>query len=216
MNTTSKFLIIVAVSVLLGGAYVYFSYGGNAQAATAGNSSITSTTNSLSPAVTATTAKDEKINSDTAFLVSLISLTKIKIDTTLFDNDAFDALVDNNVKLEPTPYGRTNPFAPLTKVTPTIGVTVSPLTTNPPIQITDKTASLYGTANNPTTVSNVYFEYGPTPTLGKKTPNASLSLVGTFVSNISGLTPKTAYFYRAVAKVGDTLVYGDTVSFFTN
>lgn len=217
MNTIfNKFLIVITFGMFFVAIYTYFSNGDNAQAAT-GSSAIASSAD-LTPSATVekSASNDEKINSDTAFLKSLISLKKISIDTTLFTNDAFNALVDNNVKLEQTPYGRVNPFAPIRKDVAVLEVVNAPVTTNPPIQITEKTASLYGTVNNPSSISSVYFEYGSTPTLGKKTNPATLSLVGTFVTNISGLTSKTVYFYRAVAKVGDKLVYGETVSFFTN
>jgi hypothetical protein len=210
----NKFLIITSVAILLMGGYAYFSDGENAQAATSGSSALSSSAESSSPSAMVST--DDKITADTAFLVSLISLKKINIDTTIFANDAFNALVDNNVKLEPTPYGRLNPFAPIRKDTPGEVLPISPVTTNPPLQVMSKTASLYGTINNPTGVTSAYFEYGPTPVFGTKTAPATQSLVGTFVTNVTGLAPKTVYFYHAVAKVDGVLVYGETVSFFTN
>lgn len=213
-----KFIIIVIALVAISGVYNYLSKGGSVQAANT-NSSITSSASSQSPlsAVSKSTeGTDAEISAETSFLVSLISLTKIKIDTTLFASDSFNALVNNNVKLEPSPSGRPNPFAPIERDLNISSVEVSRVTTNPPIQVTDKTASLYGTINDPTGVTSAYFEYGPTPTLGKKTVPATQSLVGTFVTNVTGLSPKTVYFYRSVAKVGNTEVYGETISFFTN
>ena len=179
-------LFIIGVLVIAG-VYIYSAYGENAQAATAPASSS-----------------------------ALSSSSKIKIDTTLFMNESFNALVDNNVKLEPTPSGRINPFAPISGVTPTLTPQAGPVSTNPPLQITDKSANLYGTVNNQTGVTSVYFEYGPTATLGKKTTPASQSLVGTFVTNVTGLTPKTTYFYRASAKIGNNIVFGEIVTFVTN
>ena len=212
----NKFLIVLTFGMFLVALYAYFSDGENAQAALSSSAIASSAESAPSVTPQQPASIDEKINSDTAFLASLISLRKINIDTTLFANDAFNALVDNNVKLEQTPSGRVNPFAPIKKDVAVLEVVNAPVTTNQPIQITDKTASLYGTVSNPASVSSVYFEYGPTPTLGKKTNAATLSLVGTFVTNVSSLTSKTVYFYRAVAKIGDKLVYGETISFFTN
>ncbi len=218
-NKTTLFIIGVLV---IAGVYIYSAYGENAQAATApASSSALSSSSNSSPMGNivngnALGSNDQQINADTAFLASLTSLTKIKIDTTLFMNESFNALVDNNVKLEPTPSGRTNPFAPISGVTPTLTPQAGPVSTNPPLQITDKSANLYGTVNNQTGVTSVYFEYGPTATLGKKTIPASQSLVGTFVTNVTGLTPKTTYFYRASAKIGNNIVFGEIVTFVTN
>ena len=78
----------------------------------------------------------------------------------------------------------------------------------------DKSAVVSGTligANS----NNIYFEYGTTETFGKVTPKVTTSLVGNFSYNINLLTPKTTYFYRAVANVNGVLIFGDTMSFTT-
>lgn len=209
MNITyNKFLIAFAVITLLGGAYTYFSNDLSIQAA---DSSLSSTSN----VDTTTVSTNDKISQDTAFLYTLTSLTKIKIDTSLFADASFSALNDNTVLLEPSVTGRPNPFAPIVNATFT-GAQTSPVITNPPAQVTDKSAVLNGTTDNTQGVSSVYFEYGPTPTLGKITPPAKQSLIGTFGANITGLTSNTAYFFRAAAKINGVLRYGDVISFNTN
>ncbi len=212
MNKHNTFLIAFAVILLFLGVYVYFDANLNVQAA-APTSSVASQSGA-SPLQAATTSNDQ-ISVDTAFLLSLTSLTKLKIDTSLFDNIAFQRLNDNTVALEQVETGRPNPFAPIDAYTVGDGALASPVTTDAPVKIATKTAVLSGTIDSSTQVTNTYFEYGPTPTLGKVTPQATPSLIGTFVTTISGLTPKTTYFYRAVAKINGTPVYGEIVTFET-
>lgn len=213
------FLIAFASTLFLGSVYLYFSNELSSEAATTPSSSsgLTSS-NTAQKGVTATGQLNNKINSDTAFLASLISLTKIKIDASLFENPSFVALRDNNVNLEAVGAGRPNPFAPIGVGVDESTVTVSllPVITNAPSQITEKTAVLNGTINSEDVPTASYFEYGPTPSLGKTTANAAQSLVGTFIIKITGLTPTTTYFYRAVSKINGVVINGEILSFNTN
>jgi hypothetical protein len=200
--------------MLLGGVYVYFSNDLMAQAATSSTSSISSSQSESDNLLGSVT--DNQIQEDTAFLATLISLTKIKIDTSLFGNSSFNSLNDNTVLLEPSVTGRANPFAPISGNAPQ-AAQVSLVTTNIPTGVTDKTAVLNGAVGSDVDgVTSTYFEYGPTPTFGKSTIPAKQSLIGTFVTSVSGLSSKTTYFFHAVAKVGATLHYGETLSFTTN
>jgi hypothetical protein len=146
--------------------------------------------------------------------MKLVSLTKIKIDTSLFGDQSFKALVDNNIKLEPIPYGRTNPFSP-TEGRVLINTAVSPIKTNPATLISEKSAVLNGGIEGVTS-DNIYFEYGTVQTLGKVTPKVIPSLIGNFASNIAGLTPKTTYYFRSVANIGGKQSFGEIMSFNTN
>lgn len=220
MNTLhNKFLGFLVISVLLIGAYVYFSNNINVQAAATDSSSPLSSSSNGGGANNPLSGKDindTKIAEDTAFLYTLTSLTKIKIDTTLFNDSSFNALNDNTVTLEPTITGRPNPFAPIAGTLPS-GIQVKAVITNAPDQITNKSAVLNGATSNPQLLaSSVYFEYGPTPTLGKLTPVAKQSLIGTWSASITGLKSGTAYFFRAVAKINGALEYGEVISFTTN
>lgn len=213
----NKILIFLAISILFIGGYVYFSNNINVNAATDTTGPLTSsTTGKASNPLSGKDITDTKIAEDTAFLYTLTSLTKIKIDTSLFSDASFNALNDNTVTLEPMPTGRPNPFAPIAGFVPQ-GTQVKAVLTNSPDQITGKSAVLNGATSNPQIVaSSVYFEYGPTPTLGKVTPNGKQSLIGTWSASITGLKSSTAYFFRAVAKINGALEYGEVISFTTN
>lgn len=205
----NKFLIVSFVGVLILGVYSYFYNDLKSEAAS--DSSLTSSLGA-STAVTATSSN--KAAEDTAFITQLFTLTKIKVDTSLFSEPTFKSLVDNNVKLEPVPYGRTNPFSP------TVGNAVNNKTTiilktNPASVISNQSAVLNGSIDGATS-NNIYFEYGLDQNLGKVTPKVIASLVGNFASRIVSLTPKTTYFYRTVANVNGILTFGEIISFNTN
>lgn len=213
MNTTyNKFLIGLAIILLISGGYVYFSNDLDVYAADSGL--VSTSGNAVENALGK--PKNKKISDDTAFLYTLTSLTKIKIDTSLFNDASFSSLVDNTVILDPATTGRRNPFAPINRAVTLTEAPVSLVVTNQPDQITTKSALLNGTTNNAPGVTSVYFEYGPTATLGKATPTAKQSLIGSFAANVTGLNTNATYFYRAVAKINNTLYYGDIVSFNTN
>lgn len=212
-RTYNTFLIAFAVAILFFGVYVYFYNGLNAQAAAPVSSGSAISSQNGTPSVASADVKQSSI--DTNFLLSLASLTKIKIDTSIFTDSAFRKLNDNTVTLEQVQTGRLNPFAPVGLFANTTPEQTSPITTNQPVKLTNKTAVLSGTVTSTTGVTNTYFEYGPTPTLGKLTPQATPSLIGTFITTITGLTPQTTYFYRAVAKINGTPLYGEVVSFET-
>lgn len=208
----NKFLIISFTLVFILGVYSYF-YNGFIEQVSSADSSLTSSLGTSDVAITSDIST--KAAEDTAFLMKLASLTSITIDTSLFSDQSFKLLVDNNIKLEPTSYGRINPFSPTDKVAQVDNKSNFTLTTNPASAITTKSAVLNGTLEGEIS-NNVYFEYGTTPTLGKVTPKVKTSLVGNFASVISGLTPKTSYFYRADANVNGTLVFGEIIPFNTN
>lgn len=209
----NKFLIVLSFALIVSGIYVYTS--NTSKSFAADSDGLTSSLGS-SP-VSGLTTPDEKIVSDVSFIDTLSSLTQINIDASLFSSKAFNDLKDNTVKLAPGATGRPNPFAPIdpnaTSGTETIG---SPVLTNQPSQITDKTVIFNGTLNTSASVSSAYFEYGTTEDLGKVTPPADQSLIGTFIKKVVNLNPKTKYFYRASARINGTVVFGDVVSFTTN
>ncbi len=207
----NKFLIVSFVGVLVLGVYSYF-YNDLKSEAASSDSSITS-----SLATTDGTGVDtgsSKAAEDTAFITKLFSLTTIKVDTSLFSEQSFKLLVDNNIKLDPVPYGRTNPFAPTDKVT-TNNKNAFTLKTNPASMISNQSAVLNGSIEGATS-NNIYFEYGTDQTLGKVTPKVTPSLVGNFASRIVLLTSKTAYFYRTVANINGVITFGEIISFNTN
>lgn len=204
------FLIAFSTAILFFGLYTYFSNGLNVMADS--NSSLSSENDSkILPS-----SNDDKISNDTAFLATLTSLRKIRIDTDIFSSKAFKKLNDNTVNLDPILPGRLNPFSPVGLViTPSVDQDISQIITNQPIKILDKTAVLSGTIKSLNGVSSSYFEYGTTPTLGRTTATSVPSLIGVFISNVNGLAPKTTYFYRAVSKINGIVTYGEIISFET-
>ncbi|MCX6753922.1 MAG: hypothetical protein NTV03_02620 [Candidatus Nomurabacteria bacterium] len=214
----NKFLIVSFIIVSILGVYSYFYNDLRSEAATTvdGESPLTS---SLDTTITSTNTvtTSNQVTEDTAFLMKLVSLTRIKVDASLFTNKAFQLLVDNNIKLEAVPYGRTNPFSPTTGsvLNTTNNKITFLLKTNPATLVTSKSAILNGSLEGATS-DNIYFEYGTTDTLGKVTPKVIPSLIGNFASNLIGLTSKTTYFFRAVASVNGALTFGDITSFTTN
>lgn len=211
----NKFLIISTVTLLIGGAYLYFSrdLNSNGIVPVAYGSSLSSSIGLDISAISS--SMSEKITSDISFLNTLVSLKKIKIETTLFSNKSFNSLKNNTVTIESVIAGRPNPFAPINSNTGN-DLSVPSVVTNQPTQITDKTATLNGTVNITSGVGDTYFEYGNTEILGTATTVIKPSLVGSFVKNISGLNSKTTYFFKACAKVNNIKLCGEAVSFTTN
>ncbi|MFA5827717.1 MAG: hypothetical protein WC839_04495 [Candidatus Paceibacterota bacterium] len=212
----NKFLIISMIVILIGGAYLYFSNDLNSGTIVpvAFGSSLTSSTGVES--FPASSFIGDKISSDISFLTTLVSLKKIKIDTSLFTNKSFNALQNNAVKIEPVIAGRINPFAPIDTNMISNILSTSKVVTDQPTQVTDKTAVLNGTINTVNGVTDTYFEYGTTVNLGIVTAIVKQSLVGTFIKNVLGLTPKTNYFFKACAKINNIAFCGEVVSFTTN
>ena len=208
----NKFLIVSTAFFLVGGVYLYFSNDLNKETVVpvAQGSSLSS---SLGIAPPDSSVPDESISSDISFLETLVSIKSLQIDTSLFTNKTFNALQNNAVKIEPVQPGRINPFAPI-EATSAIGNSV---TTDPPTQISARTAVLNGTVRAVSGVSDTYFIYGTTEqSLANTTTATRQSLVGTFIKNVSGLTPKTTYFSKACAKINNVTLCGEIVSFTTN
>ena len=212
----NKFLIISTIIIFIGGVYLYFSNGLNSETIVplAFGSSLSNSTEGETSS--ASLSSGDKISSDISFLTTLISLKKIKIDTTLFTNKSFKALQNNAVKIEPVVAGRINPFAPIDTNKTSNVISTPKVVTDQPTQITDRTAILNGTINTISGVTDTYFEYGTTTDLGTITSTVKQSLVGTFIKNVLGLTPKTNYFFKACAKINKIAFCGEVVSFTTN
>ena len=208
----NKFLIVSFVAVLIFGVYSYFYRNLKSEAATSDNALTSSLNTTGTPAVS--TTGSSTFSEDSAFLVKLNSLKNIKIDVSIFESQAFKLLVSNNIKLDPVPYGRVNPFSPIDKPVVTNKIAYT-LKTNPVSAVTNKSAVLNGSLEGITS-NNMYFEYGLVEPLDKVTPKVTPSSIGSFAVSISPLTSKTTYLYRAVANVNGALVYGDIISFNTN
>ncbi|MDD5190553.1 MAG: hypothetical protein PHE50_05870 [Dehalococcoidales bacterium] len=86
------------------------------------------------------------------------------------------------------------------------------VTTNVPTNTTLFSATLNGTINSfgPVSSANVAFDWGPTTSFGYSTAQQLRSTTGVYSANISGLTPSTIYYYRAVMYINGGAVYGAT------
>ncbi|MCX6754244.1 MAG: hypothetical protein NTU81_00210 [Candidatus Nomurabacteria bacterium] len=212
----NKFLIISTIILVSGGVYLYSS--GNSSkdsiVPVAFGASLVSSTGAGSPDVNPALAGDT--GSDIAFLNTLVSLKKIKLGVDLFSTDSFKSLKNNSVKIESVKPGRMNPFAPISAAEVVVVGTTPMVATDQPTDITDKTVVLNGTVNATTAVTDTYFEYSssllPATTI---VAISKLSLVGTFVKTIVGLTPKTTYSFKACAKINNIANCGEVVSFTT-
>ena len=218
MNTTyNKFLILIALVAITSGVFTYVSNNLDVLPSTQTSSAL-STSSSQGGIPTTDTVSDvnDKISQDTAFLTTLVSLTKIQINTSIFSDAGFKALKDNTVVIEQVTPGRPNPFAPVNNNVITSNTPAYPVVTNEPTQVTDKSALLSGGVEDVNDNTITYFDYGPTESLGKSTPPVKQSLIGNFVTSVTNLKPKTAYFFRAVAKINGTVHNGEIISFTTN
>ena len=105
----------------------------------------------------------------------------------------------------------------ITRVNLAIITTDLSVSTNSATGIGSTTATLNGNLDNMGgfTPVNVYFQYGLTTSYGSTTSTQSKSSTGAFTASLTGLTPNTTYYCRAVAYYGSTIVYGGAVSFST-
>ncbi len=209
-NKTFKiFLISITAIIIIGLVYIYIYKGGKTEAADS------------SPLFSSVETEDLKNNIDDqtslniSFISTLSSLKKIKIDNSFFDSKGFVSLKDNSVVLEQVSPGRANPFSPI-NTDSLMSSSFSKIKTNEPSQISSNSAILNGSVDMTNSFSALYFEYGNTLALDKKTPNLEPSVIGNFMANVSGLTSKTTYYYRSAVKIGDNTLYGEVASFTTN
>ena len=126
----NKFLIVSFLIVSVLGVYSYFYNDLKSEAAVDEEGALSSSLNT-GTSTTPTTPSSTKASEDTAFLMKLASLNRIKIDTSLFTDQSFQILVDNNIKLEPVPCGRINPFAPVESFSFTPAVETAKIDPNP-------------------------------------------------------------------------------------
>ena len=215
-KTYKKFLIVSTIFLVIGGSYIYFANEIKTEKiipVAYGSSLVSSTTDGLSAL---SSSLGEKIGSDVSFLSSLVSLKKITIDTTLFTNKLFTSLRNNSVKLDPVSPGRQNPFAPIGNDSSSNAYSAnSKVVTEKATQIMGTSATFNGAVNTADGVVDVYFKYGTTKDLSITTAIVKPSLIGTFIKNVSGLTPKTIYFYKACARINNAETCGEIETFTT-
>ncbi len=84
--------------------------------------------------------------------------------------------------------------------------------------VSTNTALLNGSVNPNGGVGNGWFEYGPTASMGLKTNSQAVGSGSNFVDTswaLTGLTPATTYYYRAVGQTSAGTANGSVLSFRT-
>ena len=151
----------------------------------------------------------------------LSSIKSIVLDTAIFTDPAYLALRDYPITLGSDRRGRPNPFEPVGvdegSITGAVSTTEVQFETLQPGKITSTTAEFGAQGILSTTdQANVVFEYGINDLLGSATTPIPLSKNGTALLRITGLTPQTTYYVRAVLTQGPITKTGNIMTFTTS
>jgi hypothetical protein len=150
------------------------------------------------------------------FSTILSTINHISIDTSLFQNPSYKLLRDVPVSLGSDVVGRSNPFAPIGSDGPTATIADVVVQTVQAGKVTSTTAEFAAQITvSDTAPTSVVFEYGPTDTFGNATAPVTTTKSGTVLMTVTGLTPSTSYYVRAVAVRGGVTTTGNTTSFVT-
>lgn len=90
--------------------------------------------------------------------------------------------------------------------------------TNPPSGVGPTYATLQGYINPNNLYTNAWFEYGTTPSLGSSISSNSIGAGSSFVNfsqTLTGLSPNTTYYYRALAQNSNGIAYGNILNLIT-
>lgn len=195
------------------------------------------TTGSAVPINSTPSSTDQQI----ADILGLLSnLQGVKLNTNFFTSPEFLSLVDLSQPIPAaTNIGRPNPFAPIgvdlgtvpqdgtfggtgttggsTGGTTTGGTTTTEsnaVTTNPATQVGRTTAMVSGAVTGTNTTGTKSFFYGTTPDAILRAP-ASATTGQNFSATLTGLSPNTTYYVKAVIEVGGISISGATLTFKT-
>ena len=107
-------------------------------------------------------------------------------------------------------------FSTLGNVVVPVYVNNSNVVTTVATNVTTNSATINGYITNPSYYNtNVYFEYGSTVNLGLRTSSKSANGSSVFNEYLSGLTPDTIYFFRAISEGSNGLSRGAVETFQT-
>ena len=177
------------------------------------SSNVLSTTTGIIPLPGAMGASTQ--NAD-EFSAILSTISRISIDTSLFQDQSYKLLRDVPVSLGVDVVGRVNPFAPVgfdAAPSGTPDVTVQTIQAGKITKASAEFAAQITVAD--TAPTSVVFEYGPTDTFGSATAPITTTRSGAVLMTVTGLTPATNYYVRAVALRGSVTTTGNTTSFVT-
>ena len=123
-------------------------------------------------------------------------------------SDKLDFYVGATLAQAQVPYqpGAFTPLPPFAITTTALSVS-----TGAASNVASTTATLSGTLLNMGGAQSVtcYFQYGTTDQYGLTTPDQALTRLESFTANVISLTSGITYHFRAAAKIGSTIVYGD-------
>jgi hypothetical protein len=207
------FIVVIVVIAIIIFAVSYFGNSAPAASATPGLSS------SAAPATTAIPggpASDPAAGDGANFSSLLSSINSITLDTSIFSDPAYKALVDNPVVLGTAIIGRVNPFAPIGSDADNGPAPVLQLQTLAPGKIISNSAEFGAlvTVSN-TLPTSVVFNYGTSDNFGSATAPVNVTNSGTALLTVTGLLPSTTYYVEAVAVQGSVTATGSIMSFTT-
>ena len=209
-------IIVIVIIILVIAALAYF---GNNAAPVAPDTGLTSSAASTGTVVVpGGPASDPAAGNAANFSSLLSSIDSITLNTSIFTNPAYEALVDNPVILGTAVIGRQDPFAPIG--TDAGGDQPAPLLqlqTLAPGKIISNSAE-FGALVNVSSVTppiSVVFQYGTSDTFGSATAPVNVTKSGTALLTVTGLIPSTTYYVEAVAVQGSVTATGSIMSFTT-
>jgi hypothetical protein len=217
MKSIIRNIIIIVAVIALGvvGYKVFFS----SKSTSTGALQTTAGVGTPTAGGAVTASADGSVSGDALghdFLVLLLSVRSIHIDSSLFKDKAFLVLQDFNRKIPPdTDPGRVNPFAPIGTDGGSGAVTVAKVTTSNPSSIKQTGAAFNGTLETADTNTTRWFDYGTTTFLGTMTPPKTQLTPGAFTETVTGLLPNTTYYVQSSALVGGVTIHGNTVTWKT-
>ena len=204
------FAIVVGIIIVIIGASSFLK--GKSATPTPSSNGLSSTTGVV-PLPGANTSGTQSADE---FSTILSTISRITIDTSLFQNQSYKLLRDVPVSLGSEVVGRTNPFAPIgfdSVPGSTADITVQTIQAG---KITSKSAEFAAQITvSDTAPTSVVFEYGPTDTFGSATAPVTTTKSGTVLMTVTGLMPGSGYYVRAVAVRGAVTTTGNTTSFVT-
>ncbi len=219
-KSLSTIIVLVIVAGLAWWGYERFFAGGAAPASSSGLtttagagavSTDSSSSSSTDASAAATDASGAPVGQN--FLSLLLSVQSIKLDDSIFQDQAFQVLQDFNRPIPPDPNpGRTDPFAPIGSDNPSDQVLVA---TSNASSVTTTASTLNGSLLSADASTTRWFEYGTTPSLGTMTAPTPQTTPGAFAAQVTGLKPNTTYYFEASALIGGVAVNGSVITWTT-
>lgn len=150
------------------------------------------------------------------FLTTLLNISNIRLDDSIFLSNEFNSLRDFSIPIiPPGDEGRLNPFAPFGAEE--LESLETPVTTEEATDITDTAVELNGSVDLSFLDAFKRFEWGEDESLlSNQTPRITQTTqTGFFRQEVVGLDPGTTYYFKAIVIIGGSAVSGDVLTFTT-